>query len=166
VSADAITRHDASPCRSHWRRCFIPELSDEARAFLERPLVATIASLGRDGAPRTAPIWYQWAPGPSGEGAAYLFTSRRTLKWRNIERDPRVSLCVDDREVPYRSVVVDGVAVEDTERDLFELVSELALAYYGPDEGPPFAERYRGDRPDIVVFRIDPTRIATYLEAE
>jgi hypothetical protein len=68
--------------------------------------------------------------------------------------------------VPYRSIVVDGVAVEDEERDLFELVSELALAYYGPEQGPPFAERYRGERPDIVVFRIDPTRIATYLEAE
>ncbi len=141
----------------------MPEISNDARSFLERPLVATIATLGRDGAPRIAPIWYQWAPGPSGEGAAYLFTSRRTLKWRNIERDPRVSLCVDDRELPYRSVIVAGVAAEDTERDLFELVSELALAYYGPDEGPPFAEGYRGDRPNIVVFRIDPTRVATYL---
>ncbi len=141
----------------------MPEISNDARSFLERPLVATIATLGRDGAPRIAPIWYQWAPGPSGKDAAYLFTSRRTLKWRNIERDPRVSLCVDDRELPYRSVIVDGVAVEDTERDLFELVSELALAYYGPDEGPPFAEGYRGERPNIVVFRIDPTRVATYL---
>ena len=142
----------------------MPEVSAEVAAFLERPLVATIATLDRDGAPRIAPIWFQWAPGPSGGGAAYLFTSRRTLKWRNILRDPRASLCVDDREVPYRSVVVDGVAVEDTERELFELVSELALAYYGPDEGPPFAEGYRGDRSaDIVVFRIDPTRIVSYL---
>ena len=142
----------------------MPEVSADARSFLERPLVATIATLGRDGAPRMAPIWFQWAPGPSGEGAAYLFTSRSTLKWRNIERDARVSLCVDDREVPYRSVLIDGVAVEDTQRDLFELVSELALAYYGPDEGPPFAEGYRGDRPSVVVFRIDPTRVTTYLQ--
>lgn len=140
------------------------EVSADARSFLERPLVATIATLGHDGAPRTAPIWFQWAPGPSGEGAAYLFTSRGTLKWRNIERDPRVSLCVDDRELPYRSVLIDGVAVEDTQRDLFELVSELALAYYGPDRGPPFADGYRGDRPNVVVFRIDPTRVTTYLE--
>ena len=31
------------------------------------------------------------------------------------------------------------------------------------DEGPPFAEGYRDDRPGVVVFRIDPTRVTSYL---
>ena len=137
-------------------------ISSELSAFLARPLVATLATIAADGSPRTAPIWYRWEDGPDGGGAASLFTNRNTLKWRNILRDPRVSLCVDDREVPYRSVIVNGVAVEDPSTDLFALVSELALAYYGPEQGPPFAERYRPERPEIVVFRIDPTHVTSY----
>ena len=82
-----------------------------------------------------------------------------SLKWRNIERDPRVSLSVDDRLLPYRAVIIDGRAEERTDRDLFALVLEMALAYYGETEGAAFAEGYRGVHPNVVVFRIEPTRI-------
>ena len=42
--------------------------------FLQRPLVAVISTMDSEGLPRSAPIWFGWK-----EGAAYMFTGRRTL---------------------------------------------------------------------------------------
>ena len=59
-------------------------MSEENLAeFLRRPLVAVIGTIDHAGRPRLAPIWFQW-----DNGAAYMFTGRETLKWRNLQRDP------------------------------------------------------------------------------
>ena len=128
--------------------------------FLSQTHVAVISTAGADGAPRSAPIWYAWE-----DGAAYMFTGRRTLKWRNLLRDPRASLCVDWREPPYKSVILSGYA-EEVQRPLYDLVLSMAIRYYGEDEGRAFAEGYREQSDDVVVFRLIPTRVADYLGGE
>ena len=130
------------------------EITPQVDAFLRETRVAVLSTIGPDGAPRTLPIWYLW------DGAApVLFTNRGTRKWRNIQADPRVSLCVDHRAVPYEAVIIDGVVEEATDRSLYDDVRSMALAYYGAEKGEPFAASYAGDRPDIVLFRIIPSRI-------
>jgi PPOX class probable F420-dependent enzyme len=127
----------------------------EINAFLSRPLVAVISTVDANGRPRSAPIWFHWE-----EGAAYMFTSRSTLKWRNLKRDPHASLCIDWREPPYRSVILDG-PVEEVDRPLYELVLSMAVRYYGEEKGRAFAEGYRGDPPGVVAFRLTPRHIAS-----
>ena len=129
--------------------------TQEMEQFLSLPLVAVIGTVDERGRPRSAPIWFHWE-----EGFAYMFTSRATLKWRNLHRFPQASLCVDWREPPYRSVVMDG-PVEEVERPLYDLVLSMAVRYYGEEKGRAFAEGYRGDHPDIAVFRISPRNIAS-----
>ena len=131
----------------------IPAHVDE---FLGQTLVAVISTVDGEGRPRSAPIWYQWE-----DGAAYMFTGRGTLKWKNIARNPVASLCVDWREPPYRSVVLDGT-VEEVHRSLYDLVLSMAVRYYGEEEGREFAEGYREQSEDTVIFRLTPTRIADY----
>ncbi|MEX1021552.1 MAG: TIGR03618 family F420-dependent PPOX class oxidoreductase [Dehalococcoidia bacterium] len=126
----------------------------EIDAFLREPRVAVLATVDARGRPRTAPVWFLWE-----DGAATLFTSRSTLKWRNLERDPRASLCVDHREPPYASVILDGRVEEATGRSLYEDVRRMALAYYGAHEGERFAEGYRRDRPEVAHFRLVPERV-------
>ena len=135
----------------------IPTRIDE---FLSQTLVAVISTVDADGSPRSAPIWYHWE-----DGAAYMFTGRRTLKWRNIMRNPVASLCVDWREPPYRSVILDGPA-EEVQRPLYDLVLSMAVRYYGEEEGRDFAEGYREQSDDTVIFRLTPTRIADYTDGE
>ena len=125
--------------------------------FLSQTLVAVISWTDGDGAPRSAPIWHSWEG-----GAAYMFTGRQTLKWRCLSRDPRASLCVDWREPPYKSVILSG-RVEEVERPLYDLVLSMALRYYGEEEGRAFAEGYRDGSEDVVVFRLTPTRAASFL---
>jgi PPOX class probable F420-dependent enzyme len=103
------------------------------------------------GRPRQAPIWFHWH-----DGAAHMFTGRSTLKWRNLQRDPRASLCIDKRQPPYSAVILEGT-VEESELPLYELVLAMALAYYGEDEGRRFAEDYR-DNPRAVAFKLVPER--------
>ncbi len=135
----------------------MPSIEPHVDEFLSQTLVGVISTVDAEGRARSAPIWYQWEG-----GAAYMFTGRRTLKWRNIVRNPSASLCVDWREPPYRSVILDG-SVEEARRPLYDLVLSMAIRYYGDEEGRAFAEGYREQPEDIVIFRLVPTRIADYL---
>ncbi len=132
------------------------EITPGVAAFLAETRVAVIATVGEDGSPRTAPIWFLW---DAEEGTPILFTGRGTKKWRNIEANPRVSLCVDHREPPYAAVILDGRAEEVTGRSLYDDVRRMAVAYYGEAAGLAFAERYRGERPEVAHFRIVPDRV-------
>lgn len=130
-------------------------VTPEVDAFLREPRVAVLATIDRTGSPRTAPVWFLWA-----DGAPHLFTGRSTRKWRDIEANPRVSLCIDERAPQrYESVMIDGHVEEASGRSLYEDVRRMALAYYGAERGEAFAQSYRGERPDVALFRIVPERI-------
>ena len=128
--------------------------------FLRRTLVAVISTVDKSGRPRSAPIWFHWE-----DGAAYMFTDRNTLKWRNMQRYPYASLCVDWREPPYKSIILDG-PIEEVERPLHELALSMALRYYGEEQGTKFAEDYKDQSKNVAVFRLVPERVANYLDKE
>lgn len=61
------------------------------RELLRKRLVGAFATLEPDGAPHLVPLWYA-ADGPR----VILATSSRSRKVRNLERDPRATLCLHD----------------------------------------------------------------------
>ena len=130
----------------------------EIENFLTAPRIAVIGTIDAQGRPRSAPIWYQWE-----DGAAYMFTGRDTLKWRNLMRFPHASLCVDDDNPPYRYVVMDGT-VEEVDRPLYEFALTNATRYYGEAEAQEFAEAYRKGDGNTVVFRLTPRSIVVHEE--
>ena len=134
------------------------EADQAVEEFLRQTLVGVISTIDKKGRPRAAPIWFHWE-----NGAAYMFTDRSSLKWRNIQRNPYASLCVDWRETPYRSVILNGL-VEEVDRPLYELVLMMALRYYGDEVGAEFAEGYKDQSANVAAFRLVPARIANYLE--
>ena len=125
--------------------------------FLTQTLVAVISTVDSAGRPRSAPIWFEWEG-----GAAYMFTSRRTLKWRNIQALPHASLCIDKREPPYESVIMDG-PIQEVDRPVYDLALSMALRYYGEEKGRAFAEGYRDQHPGVVIFKLTPRYIASYM---
>jgi PPOX class probable F420-dependent enzyme len=73
-------------------------------------------------------------------------------KFRNVERDPRVTIMIWDKEDPYRFVEVRGEVVEKVKGpEAREHIDKLSQKY----RGRPYQTRIRSER---VVLRIAPIR--------
>ena len=79
---------------------------DELHAFLtETKIFAKVGTIGEDGWPNVNPAWYEY----DGE-SFWLVTKELAGFCQNMRRDPRVTLCIDNPETPYRRVMVRGRA--------------------------------------------------------
>ncbi|MFD3439290.1 PPOX class F420-dependent oxidoreductase [Streptomyces sp. NPDC058685] len=126
-------------------------LSASARAILDAPNPAVLATVQPDGSPQTSVVWV------ARDGDDLVVSSQAgRVKDRNIAADPRVSLTVYDREDPLRYLEVRGTATitEDTGRRLAALLAE---AYEGKGAG----EEYLELPPEVVriEIRITPQRV-------
>ncbi len=126
-------------------------LTERQTRFVERPRVAVLATVGPRGAPHTAPVWYRYE-----DGAFIVLTDRGSQKYRNVERDPRVELCIDDKQPPYHTVLVRGVAhIVPSPGAAWR--QALAVHYLGAEAGT----RYVRENPNQngIALRITPERI-------
>jgi PPOX class probable F420-dependent enzyme len=96
----------------------------EWQNFLKGRRIAVLGTVGADGTPLLTPIWYLYRG-----GHILMRTDKESVKARNIARDPRVSLCVQDERPPYASVTVYGKASVEPARE--GLGAEMAKHYLG-----------------------------------
>jgi len=79
---------------------------EEYRSFmLDLARTAVLATVRADGRPHAAPIWFDL-----DDKALVFTTGESTVKGRNMRRDPRVSLCIDEEESPFHFVVIEGTS--------------------------------------------------------
>jgi PPOX class probable F420-dependent enzyme len=125
------------------------ELPALAKELLDKRSFAVVSTINPDGAPQASVVWATY------EGDELLFsTIRGRRKTRNMERDPRASLCMYDPDDPYRYVEVRGRVSMTTEGG-DELIERLSQAY----DGKPFRE---GSPDNVrVVCRVTPTKVVT-----
>jgi PPOX class probable F420-dependent enzyme len=110
----------------------------ERDEFLASERTCRVASIGGDGSPHVTPLWFAW------DGTSLWLTSIvRSQRWRDLQRDNRVSVIVDAGGpfTELRGVELRGVA---------EVVGEV------PRAGAPvpelelperlFADKYAGGR--------------------
>jgi PPOX class probable F420-dependent enzyme len=120
----------------------------QARLFLE-PNFATVGTLNPDGSAQLTIVWIDW------DGQFVLFnTAAGRAKPRNLERDPRVSVLVLDREDGYRWVAVRGAA-ELTTDAADEHIDMLARKYTGKGWQPKPGEQR-------LVVRFRPEHVSAY----
>jgi len=135
-------------------------LSADARAFLEAPRFASVATTDDDGVPRQAVVWYRLLL-----NGQILLNGRLPRRWcANLLRDPRVSISVVDAEDGYRWLGLTGVAdevVQDLEPARDDIVA-LAHRYHpeGPDEG--MVARFRTE--PRITYRVRITGVHDHLE--
>ena len=88
-----------------------PVLTPRLRAFLERPLAVSVASVSADGTPSQAVVWYDLT-----DDDRILLNSNAGRRWcTNLQTDPRVALSVIDPADPYRWVGVPSASTEPTD---------------------------------------------------
>ncbi len=108
---------------------------------------AAISTLLPGGHPQTQVMWVD------ADGEHLLVnTEVHRQKFRNVERDPRVTLMIWDRKDPYRFVEVRGEVVEKVGGlEARNHIDELSHKY----RGGPYQTPIRSER---VVLRIAPSR--------
>ena len=132
---------------------------EEYRDFLLGSVrTATLATVRADGRPHVAPIWYHL------DGETFVFTTGEgTVKGRNMRRDGRVSLCIDDERPPFHFVIVEGVAtLTADDPDLLLWATRLGGRYMGEEEAEAFGRR--NAVPGELLVRVAPTKVLAYMD--
>jgi PPOX class probable F420-dependent enzyme len=111
----------------------------EAREFLRAGTrTGKLATVSADGSPHVAPIWFEL----DDDGTLFFTTGANTVKGRNLRREPRLSLCVDDENPPFAYVVLLGVADISEDRDeLLKWATRVGGRYMGADRAEEFGRR-------------------------
>jgi PPOX class probable F420-dependent enzyme len=132
---------------------------DELQQFLAAKTVVQCATNGPRGLPHLVPLWFVT------EGRDLIsWTYAKSQKARNLERDPRATLGLEDG-VQYHEL--RGVMFEcdvQLERDV-ERVEEVDLrlfARYADDMGPEIREMVAAQAPKRVGLRFLPARVVSW----
>ncbi len=119
------------------------------------PRTAKLATVRADGRPHLAPVWFDL----DSDGALVFNTGASTVKGRNLQRDPRASICVDDDRT-FSFVVVEGVAeISDDLDDVRRWATRLGGRYMGDARAEEYGAR-NGAAGELVV-RLRPARIVS-----
>ena len=111
---------------------------DECLRFLaEGAHTGKLATVRADGRPHVVPVWFDL------DGEVIIFTTGEdTVKGRNIQRDGRVCLCVDDEQPPFAYVRVEGTATVSTEPvELLNWATRIGGKYMGQDRAESYGRR-------------------------
>ena len=128
-------------------------IEGRAEELLKGKNFCNVATLRNDGSVQVAPVWVDVQDGlavvNSAEGRAWP---------RNLERDPRVTLSIQNAENPYEYVEIRGRVAERTHEGADQHIDSLAKKYLGVDEYP-----YRQPGEQRVIIRVEPDHV--YLNA-
>jgi PPOX class probable F420-dependent enzyme len=112
--------------------------ADEIRSFLsDRTRTAKVATAMEDGRPHVMPVWFVL------DGEQIVFTTgANTVKGRNLRRDPRVALVVDEQTPPYAFVHVRGrVTLHEDPEELLRFATVIGGRYMGASRAEEFGKR-------------------------
>jgi PPOX class probable F420-dependent enzyme len=116
--------------------------------LFQKKAFAHLATLMADGWPQVTSVWCDF------DGTHVRINSAKgRVKDRNMRRDPRVTLEVQDPDNPYRYLQVRGRVVEITEEGADAHIDSLAKKYLGVDKYP-----YRQPGETRVIYKIEPQR--------
>ncbi|MEV0184773.1 PPOX class F420-dependent oxidoreductase [Streptomyces sp. NPDC050625] len=111
---------------------------EEWRAFVSHGTrTGKLATVRADGSPHVAPIWFLL------DGDDVVFnTGKETVKGRNLARDGRIALCVDDDRPPFHFVVLNGRArVSEDLDEVRAWATRIAARYMGEERAEEFGAR-------------------------
>jgi PPOX class probable F420-dependent enzyme len=140
------------------RRDQIAMTDDELRAFVAEQMIVSVATIGPRGRPHLVPLWYS----PDGI-VLRSWTYAKSQKAKNLERDPRATLQIEDG-VLYQEL--RGVMLEcdvALERDPGEVEKYgLALFERYAELNPDVEEMVRAQAQKRVGLTFTPTRTVSW----
>ena len=121
-------------------------LHQKVRDFASGPNFATVTTLLPSGRFQTQPIWVT-----CDDEYLYLNTEVHRTKFKNVQRDPRITVMILDCTDPYRYVEVRGRVVETIRGEpARRMIDELSMKYNGRPYPP---EQIHSER---VILKVEP----------
>jgi len=125
----------------------------EIDQFLSGIKMAVMATINKDGSPHLSPNWYYY----DGDRLSFVTTKER-LKFFNLRRDDRMSVCVYEPPLASNYVVIQGRATID-DGDIWEDARLIIQRYVEPDQVENYVERWK-TQPRILI-QVAPDKIYT-----
>ena len=130
----------------------------EYLAFLSDPArCAKLATVCEDGRPHVVPVWFTL------HNEEIIFTAGyRSVKVKNILRDGRVAICVDDDAPPFHYVLLEGRAeiLNSSVEAARHWGAIIGGRYMGLDRAEEFGRRYGVE--GEWVMRMIPDKVTAY----
>lgn len=125
---------------------------DQWRAFVSAGTrTGKLATVRADGSPHVAPLWFLL-----DDKELVFQTETTSVKGRNLARDPRFALVVDDDRPPYSFVMFQGTArIDHDPTEARRWAGRLGAQYMGDDRVDEYSERNGGPGIVTVHGRID-----------
>ncbi|MFB7114913.1 PPOX class F420-dependent oxidoreductase [Streptomyces sp. NPDC056190] len=130
-------------------------LPDRLKSLLDGPVFVVLGTIQPDGSPQLSPVWAK----RDGDDVLVSTTVDRRKK-KNLDRDARASVVVQDPDSPYEYAEIRGTA-ELTTAGGRQLIDELSLKY----TGKRYAEFNPSSAQDAerVIVRIKPRKVVGIL---
>ncbi len=126
-------------------------MPEKFRDLLTKKAFAHLATIMQDGSPQVTPVWFDF------DGTHVRINSAKgRVKDKNMRRNRRVALAIQDPENPYRYLAVRGRVEEITETGADAHIDALTKKYLGQDRYP-----HRQPGEVRVMYRIRPERVST-----
>ena len=109
-----------------------------------------VSTLRADGSIHGVPVWVDIQ-----DGLPVVNTAEGRVWPTNLERDPRVTLTVQNLDNPYEYLEIRGRVAERTHDGADEHIDALAKKYLGADEYP-----YRQPGEQRLIIRVQPDHVA------
>jgi PPOX class probable F420-dependent enzyme len=129
-----------------------PAIEGRAEELLKAKNFCVVSTIRPDGSIHAAPTWVDVQ-----DGRPVVNTAEGRAWPRNLERDPRVTLTVQNMDNPYEYVSIRGSVAGRTTAGADEHIDSLAMKYLGQESYP---YRQPGEQREII--RIDPEHVHVY----
>jgi len=142
---------------------YMPEMSKtQIRRFLNKgTFTGKLATVKKDGSSHVVPIWFvlDYRNNEDNLGNIYFTTFIGSVKAENIQRDNRISMCIDDQAPPFSFVTIHGTAepYPYKQKEVLKWATRIAERYMGKKNSKAYGERNSGE--GAILVRIKPTKI-------
>jgi PPOX class probable F420-dependent enzyme len=129
---------------------------DEIKNFiLQGTFTGKLGTINKDGTPHVVPIWYT----VDVEDNIIFNTGDKSVKAKNIRRDNRVRLCVDDQIPLFSFVTIDGIAeiISNEPSEVYKWAKIIAARYMGYNKSEEYGRRNSAEGELLV--KIKPIRV-------
>lgn len=120
--------------------------------FLKEPNFMVLGTVRKDGTPQMTIVWFEHE-----SGTFKISTTTQRVKYKNIAKNPNVTMLVYDRGNPYRYLQIQGKVSDIAKEGAHDFIDKLSGRYTGN-------AKYKNDpdrKEDRAIISIEPIRYSS-----